>query len=161
MPFPKPLFRNSKTPLTGRFFIGVLFLISSSNCLASEPLPKSCVSNHFDEKAEVNYIIDGDTVVLQDGRHVRLIGINTPELARGNKPAEQGAELARQALMTLIKDSEPIYLRHGNETHDRHGRNLAHLYLDNGIYIQAQLLKLGLAMPLRVPPEPRPGELLS
>jgi endonuclease YncB( thermonuclease family) len=31
----------------------------------------------------VKWISDGDTIVLNDGRHVRYIGINAPEIAHG------------------------------------------------------------------------------
>ena len=41
-----------------------------------------------DEWVRVKWVVDGDTVVLQDGRHVRYIGIDTPEIDHKNQRAE-------------------------------------------------------------------------
>ena len=37
----------------------------------------------------VQHVSDGDTIVLSDGRRVRYIGINSPELAKESGPAER------------------------------------------------------------------------
>ena len=36
----------------------------------------------------VKWVVDGDSITLQDGRHVRYIGINTPEIQHKDQPAE-------------------------------------------------------------------------
>jgi endonuclease YncB( thermonuclease family) len=138
-----------KNALNGRFFmLTILFLISPLNYASS-----SCVSTHFDEKAVIKYVIDGDTVVLSDERHVRLIGINTPEFSHDKKKAsEAGAELAKTTLIQLLENQTTIQLQYGKERFDRHGRTLAHLFLENGLNIQAEMLRMGLAMPLRIGP---------
>jgi len=115
--------------------------------------PSVCVSTHFDGKVVIKYVIDGDTVILTDNRHVRLIGINTPEISHSdNKPSEAGAELARKSLMQLLKNQQQVQLLYGKERLDKHGRTLAHIYLKNGLNIQAEMLRQGLAMPLRIAP---------
>ena len=95
---------------------------------------------------------DGDTVRLSDGRKVRIIGINTPELARDATPAEPFAEQARDALKRLFKQQDRLKLRWGKEKNDRYGRLLAHLFLPDGRNISQQLLEQGMAMALVVPP---------
>jgi endonuclease YncB( thermonuclease family) len=143
-----------KNALYGRFFMFVVFsLFCSLNYADSQPA-SLCVSTHFYEKARVKYVIDGDTVVLTDKRHIRLIGINTPELNHNkNKASEAGAELAKKYLIELVDNSQSqIQLVYGSERFDKHGRTLAHLYMKNGLNIQAALLKEGLAMPLRIAP---------
>lgn len=113
----------------------------------------TCVSAHFDEEVTIDYVVDGDTVILSDKRHVRLIGINTPELSHEkNKSSEAGAELARESLITLLDNQPQIQLLYGKERFDKYGRTLAHLYMMNGLNIQAEILKKGLAMPLRIAP---------
>lgn len=141
-----------KNALNGRFFIPALIILSSTSGRAEMQGDGLCVSTHFDEKAFINYVIDGDTVVLNDKRHIRLIGINTPEINRNDMPSEEGALLARQTLIDILQDQTEIRLVYGKERHDRHGRTLAHLYLRNGSNVQARLLFDGLAMPLRIPP---------
>jgi len=54
------------------------------------------------ESARVKYVIDGDTVVLEDRRHVRLLAINTPEVA-GKRPAEPGGEAAKRWLKAQLE----------------------------------------------------------
>ena len=129
-----------------------LLLLSQTAC--SEPkLSTNCVSTHFDEEVELKSVIDGDTVILADNRHIRLIGINTPEINHDNlKQSDAGALEAKKALINLTKNQQSIHLVYGTERHDRHGRTLAHLYLKNGLNIQQELLRQGLAMPLRIGP---------
>jgi micrococcal nuclease len=38
------------------------------------------------QRVGLRYVSDGDTLVLSDGRRLRLIGINTPERGRDGKP---------------------------------------------------------------------------
>ncbi len=133
--------------------MSVIFSLYSLNCYSLSDKPSACVSTHFDEKAEIKSIIDGDTVILNDNRHIRLIGINTPEINHDNiKRSDAGALKAKDFLLSLLKKQNEIHLKYGKERFDRHGRTLAHLYLNNGLNIQAELLQQGLAMPLRIAP---------
>ena len=50
----------------------------------------------------VRDVIDGDTIVLQSGERVRLAGINTPELRRGEQLHEPLAKEASSTLLDLI-----------------------------------------------------------
>lgn len=111
-----------------------------------------CNIRSSDEAVEINHVIDGDTVILKDGRHVRLIGIDTPEIGRNGKQSEQGAESARKYLHSLIYGHKHILLKFDNQHFDRYKRILAHLFLPDGKNIQASLLAEGLATPLTIPP---------
>ncbi len=142
-----------KNALTGRFFMSIVFYIFSSFSHATSNETPQCVSTHFDEKAYIKYVIDGDTVVLTDNRHIRLIGINTPEIRHDNiYLSEQGALRAKEILEKLLPDKAQIQLLYGKERFDKHGRTLAHIYLESNLNIQAEMLAKGLAMPLRIPP---------
>jgi endonuclease YncB( thermonuclease family) len=111
-----------------------------------------CPADHIDEHAAVAHVHDGDTLVLTDGRRVRLIGINTPELSRDQAPAEPYAQEARDALAALLQRDAMIGLRFDAERTDHYGRLLAHLYRADGESIQAWLLQRGYAMAIPVPP---------
>jgi endonuclease YncB( thermonuclease family) len=96
---------------------------------------------------------DGDTVHLEDGRKVRLIGINTAELERDDAPAEAFATEARDALIAAIAaHNNRVGLVYGVERHDRYKRTLAHLFTPDGENIQAQLLLQGMATAIAHPP---------
>jgi endonuclease YncB( thermonuclease family) len=90
--------------------------------------------------------IDGDTLLLEDGREVRLVGLQAPKLPLGRPDFETWplAEEAKAALEALAL-GEALTLAYGGRQMDRHGRALAHLYLDDGTWVQGELLKLGMA----------------
>jgi len=96
--------------------------------------------------AAVASVVDGDTIVLQDGSQVRLVGIQAPKLPLGRPdfPAWPLAEDAKAALERLV-DGKSVDLRYGGARRDRHGRHLAQLYTRDGIWIQGALLAGGFA----------------
>ena len=97
-------------------------------------------------------MIDGDTVILADGKHVRLVGVDTPELGDRARPAEPGAETAREFLVKVAPTGTEVLLHYDAERRDRHGRTLAHLFLPDRTNVQERLLAAGLGTPLTVPP---------
>ena len=144
--------------LTGRFFVSACLCLFPGITLAEEDalekyaFEASCSTNKFDDAGTVKHVIDGDTIILADERHVRLIGINTPETGRDGRPAQIGADQARDYLSRLLHTNRDIKLVYDKEHNDKYGRTLAHLFLKDGINIQALLLKRGLATPLNIPP---------
>jgi len=131
----------------------VTFSFSCSYSYSNPAEASNCVSAHFDEKAFIEYVIDGDTVVLSDNRHIRLIGINTPELSHdNNKLSEAGAEEARNSLIQILDKEKQIQLLYGKERFDRYGRTLAHIFLLDGLNLQAEMLRRGLAIPIHIGP---------
>ncbi|MDZ7735203.1 MAG: thermonuclease family protein [Gammaproteobacteria bacterium] len=103
------------------------------------------------EPVAIRYVHDGDTVFLDNDEKVRLIGIDTPELGRDDRPPDPGAVEARNRLRELVAVSDEITLRRGIDDRDKYGRLLAHVYAE-GRNLQAQLLAEGLAVPLTIPP---------
>ena len=104
----------------------------------------------------VTYVIDGDTVVVRLGSaepvHVRLIGINTPEIAHFGKPGEcfgiRASRLTRRLAL-----GRRVILRPGRERHDRYGRLLAYVRVLGGPGdLESTLLARGAARTLAIPP---------
>lgn len=113
----------------------------------------ACPASQLDELVRVTYVHDGDTVHLEDGRKVRLIGINTPELARDNRPEQAFAHQARAALLAAMSPhGNRVGLVFGNERQDRYKRTLAHLFTPDGVNLQARLLNQGMAAAIAHPP---------
>jgi endonuclease YncB( thermonuclease family) len=141
------------TSRSNRSAKGALLSALFSFCL---PLPihaESCGLQGVREWARVAHVYDGDTVRLNDGRRVRLIGIDSPEVAREQQPAEPLAERAEARLEELIAESGyRVGLRPGREGRDDYGRLLAHLFDQRGSNLSAALLSEGLAVILPVPP---------
>ncbi|MFQ5487607.1 MAG: thermonuclease family protein [Gammaproteobacteria bacterium] len=111
-----------------------------------------CGPERIDETVEVKRVYDGDTVELEDGRRLRLIGLNTPELGRDGKAPEPLAVAARDALRQLLDESPRIGLRYDRERRDRYGRTLAHLFLADRRSVNAWLIRQGYAAVVVVPP---------
>ena len=103
--------------------------------------------------AKVDWVADGDTLRLDDGRNVRLLGINTPELAQDGKPDEALAKEARLLLRELV-DKQTVQIITGEQTHDKYGRLLAYVFHDD-TDVQHELLKRGLASAIAIPPNVR------
>ncbi|MEL7339113.1 MAG: thermonuclease family protein, partial [Bacteroidota bacterium] len=77
-------------------------------------------------KAErVRYVVDGDTFVLEDGRKVRMLGIDTPELYH----ADYFAVEAKDRLRDLIAGKQiELQLDRFSADTDRYGRNLRYVH---------------------------------
>ncbi|MES2817788.1 MAG: thermonuclease family protein [Pseudomonadota bacterium] len=133
-----------KASLVGAFFVCVsVTACTQAACPRINDLPSLAVQR----------VVDGDTLKLVDGRSVRLIGLNTPELARAGRVSEPGAEAARQRLRELVAaNGGRIGVQPGRESRDNHGRTLAHAYGAEGRNLEAQLLAEGLGIQVAVPP---------
>ncbi|HJO70006.1 MAG TPA: thermonuclease family protein [Rhodospirillales bacterium] len=103
-----------------------------------------------DVRARVTEVVDGDTVVLEravDGAdQVRLVGIQAPKLALGREgfTAWPLAEESRSALVRLV-EGRLVRLVPGDNPGDRHGRILANLFVDDTLWVQGEMLRLGMA----------------
>jgi len=136
-------------------FLGLL-LIASAGCYGADTGSPLCIPPAFAETVTVHHVHDGDTVRLDDGRRLRLIGIDAPELARDGQPAQPFGLAARDFLRTLMQ-------QHGNrvglvfdiDRQDKYGRTLAHLFLENGDSVETALLDAGLAVAYTTPPDTR------
>ena len=101
---------------------------------------------------------DGDTVRMADGTWVRLTGIDTPEIAKGDRPAQPFAEEAKARLQELLQDPD-VTLEHTIGDKDKYNRTLAHLLTASGQNVQEILLQEGLAEALSIEPNTRLTEL--
>jgi len=102
----------------------------------------------------VKSVYDGDTIILENNKRVRLLGINTPEIQSRHRDAEPGGIAAKEWLQRQIKDQK-IYLEYDLEKQDKYSRQLAHVFLADGTHINIELLKKGLAFMSIVPPNLR------
>jgi micrococcal nuclease len=85
----------------------------------------------------VKRVVDGDTIMLADGRYVRYIGINTPE--RGEPLWEEARDYNAQKVRGKL-----VTLEFGQVEEDRYGRTLAYVSY-GGETVNAALLQAGLA----------------
>lgn len=92
----------------------------------------------------VRWVDDGDTIVIDDGRHVRYIGMNAPEIEHEDRGAEPFGYKAKAFNKKLVY-RQNVRLEFDQEQHDQYGRLLAYVFLKNGTFINAILVSRGYA----------------
>lgn len=100
-------------------------------------------------RGTVTEVVDGDTVFLDNGLQVRLIGTQAPKLPLGREGFETWpmAGEAKAALADLVL-GQRVIVRYGGETRDRYDRVLGQLFVDvagGELWVQEKMVLDGLA----------------
>ncbi|MFH1441379.1 MAG: thermonuclease family protein, partial [Candidatus Omnitrophota bacterium] len=119
----------------------------------------------------VQRVVDGDTIVLESGERVRLIGIDTPEmhesskLYKDSKKTKQDIEVIKamgkcsyEFTKNLI-EGKRVRLEFDVEKQDRYKRLLAYVYLKDGTFVNAEIVKQGYASLMTIPPNVKYADL--
>ena len=93
-------------------------------------------------KVFVQHVIDGDTFDLDDGRRVRMLGIDAPEAGFRDKPREDHSAEATDWLRKRIEGRE-VALRIDYPKTDHYGRTLAWVFEPDGTLVNQQMLSAG------------------
>jgi endonuclease YncB( thermonuclease family) len=105
---------------------------------------------------KVTWVYDGDTLRLADGRKIRLIGMNAPEVAHHQKKGQPYGREATETLRALLKKAQyRVRLERGKQAKDRYKRHLAHVFLPDGTDISQWMLRNGWATVMIFPPNVR------
>lgn len=93
-------------------------------------------------------VLDGDTVVLKEGFTVRYLGVDAPEMDHTSRRHDCYALQAyeRNRAMVLGRSVRLSYDRH---LRDDYGRLLAYVTTADGLFVNAQLIREGLAYVFR------------
>jgi len=92
----------------------------------------------------VKWVNDGDTIVLADGKRVRYIGINAPEIDHEKQRAQPFGYTARTFNKQMVLNRK-VRLEFDLERHDRYGRLLAYIFLPEEMFLNEQMLQKGYA----------------
>ena len=101
-------------------------------------------------------VVDGDTIHVQLPdrlEKVRYIGVNTPELRHPQRGVEPGSHEAHAVNRRLV-EGKRVRLELDVQPRDRHGRLLAYVWTGDTM-VNAELLRLGYAQVMTVPPNVR------
>lgn len=103
------------------------------------------------EDATVQRVIDGDSVLLTDGREVRYIGVDAAEL-ESDGPWAQAAKAANIRLV----EGRSVRLEQEISDTDRYGRLLRHVYVGDR-WVNGELVAAGLVQVRLYPPNVQRG----
>src|SRR5438034_5929829 len=92
----------------------------------------------------VRAVIDGDTIDVANYGRVRLLGIDAPELGRGFDTAAPFGREARERLASLVLHRW-IRLEQEGARVDAYDRHLAYVVREDGVFVNAALVRDGLA----------------
>lgn len=127
----------------------LILLLTSIGYSAEEPDPSGATRTSF-----VTEVIDGDTIELAGGEHVRYIGLDTPETEGPNKIKEHFGARAAEFNRKLV-GGKKVKLEFDVEKRDKYGRLLAYVFVkreESWIPVNAELLKKGYARLFTKPP---------
>jgi len=108
------------------------------------------------DTARVIEVIDGDTIIIEEGYRVRYIGIDAPEV---HPEIEDYGIEAWQANRRLVEGKKVRLEKDISET-DRYGRLLRYVWIDD-ILVEAELVRQGLARAKAYPPDTRYQDYLE
>lgn len=115
------------------------------------------------EKALVLEVIDGDTIEIENGSKVRLIGIDTPETKDPRRPVGCFGKEASKEAKKLLEGKIVILQKDVSET-DKYGRLLRYVFLplesDQALFVNDYLVREGFAKVLTYPPDVKYNEQL-
>jgi micrococcal nuclease len=113
----------------------VRFWIAAPAPPDAEPLPSG--------RYQLEYVFDGDTLLLATGQRVRLIGVDTPETVKRDHPVEPFGPEATQFTREFVAGGE-VRLEFDRERLDRYGRWLAYVWVGERM-LNEELVRAGLA----------------
>ncbi len=109
--------------------------------------------------------VDGDTLKLSDGRRVRLIGVDTPELHYSEKLLRDSRRTSRNikdiqalgrraaAFTKRLCEGKPVRIELDLRKTDKYGRLLAYIYLEDGTFVNGKILEEGYGQVMTIPPD--------
>ena len=95
----------------------------------------------------VTRVVDGDTIIVGAQERVRLIGVDTPETKHPQKPVEYFGREATAFTKKMVEgkrvrlefDQANSQINHK----DRYKRTLAYVFLEDGTFLNAEIVKQG------------------
>jgi len=135
------------------FLIGFLLFFASTNISCEQASQKLKSIDNF---LAVTKIVDGDTFWADNGTSkgikIRLIGVDAPESRKIFKKGVGFYGKEAKAYLTKVLRGKKVKLAFDVDSLDQFKRTLAYVYLEDGTFVNAELIKNGYAMVMTVPP---------
>ena len=149
----KATIRIFKKALFCAFFYFSINAISASE-IQPQSSSNSCIASVISIEAKVDIVLSGDTFTLEDGRVVKLSGVDAPKYNRREPGySENGAQQSKQYLTQLLPKNISVKLFLDNKKQDRYGHLLASVSRSvDALDLVAEMLKNGWVRQIVNPP---------
>ncbi|WP_437201301.1 thermonuclease family protein [Planctomicrobium sp. SH664] len=91
----------------------------------------------------VRRVVDGDTLLMENGERVRLLGIDTPETKKEGVPVQPFGPEAHLFTQRMVEGKE-VRLEFDRERYDQYHRTLAFVHID-GLLLNEEIIRNGLS----------------
>lgn len=142
-----PMMFSSRRAIFG-LAVAMLVALAFTACHAGQSGPRDGVDLG---EVLVVQVIDGDTVILANGEHVRYIGIDTPETVHPTKGVECFGPEATKRNRQLV-EGKLVRMERDTSDRDGYGRLLRYVYVDV-LFVNAVLVEEGYAYSTYFPPD--------
>ena len=96
----------------------------------------------YAETVKVVRVVDGDTVILNRIGRARLIGVDTPETVHPQKPVQSFGKEASNFTRSQL-EGKTVIVEYDWQKKDQYNRTLVYLFLQDGTFFNAELIKQG------------------
>jgi len=100
------------------------------------------ICNSSSQAQIVKRVIDGDTIQLGNGEMIKLIGVDTPETKHPQKPVEYYGKEAYTFTRKMV-EGQQVRIEYAQQKKDKYGRTPAYVYLTDGTFLNAEIIKQG------------------
>lgn len=100
------------------------------------------VSTHLPRYVTVETVLNGDTLLLENGIVVKLIGVDVPETI---DPEERGRHfgVAAADFIQRMVECKKVRIKYHQGQNNMDGRALASVYLLDGTFLNAEIIRQG------------------
>lgn len=110
----------------------------------------------------VRSVVDGDTIWVTDNSQkrekIRLIGMDAQEVRNSAKKKKGPYGIQAKNYLSKLVLNKKVRLEYDVRRKDQYGRTLAYVYLENGLFVNADLVKKGYAVVQTVSPNVKYAE---
>ena len=95
------------------------------------------------EALKCTRVVDGNTILLSNGKKVRLIGVATTATKHPSKPLEYNGTQESAFTREMVEGKE-VRLEYDQQPRDnKHGHLFAYVYLTDGTFLNTEIIKQG------------------
>lgn len=139
-----------------KILVAILFVSLTTLNISCDSKSKNKQRTKSSEYLPVTKVVDGDTFWADNdtkaGVKVRLIGVDAPESKNVFKKKIGYYGMEAKAYLTTLLSGKNVKLVCDVDSLDQYGRTLAYVYLEDGTFVNADLMKNGYAMVMTIPP---------